>query len=459
MPNKGAVKVSAQNRIEIKYESWDEAFRALIPVIRQQSVRVASYTQVLFEQAIASSCGKGKKEWKERMQGQYTDLAYKCGLYHQLGKALLAPKYQLWCKAFSKKELALYQTYPAKGRLLIATLQQKGKKKGIELPTKNIAWLMLREACEQHMERWDGTGYPNGLKGEEISPIAQIVGLAKELDRLASEIKSENPFDEAIVELKKQAGKKFSPELIEVLYASKGKCRGVYRKYIQYTQTFPKTIPLVDKSEERHMGLKFRSIGAATYEAIPWFAGVLGEPEKQESLKVLEPMLIRTKMVSNVMFYLLYEAADTVFRMQNCRLQNDGVLLALPAGFYMGDSKKEKLEQLYMDQPIDRSKLLLGVPVEFVREANKMERENLTEYIESGIQLVLINYHPDELSFDQIQEIGFSKVRFAPDVNPDLRMETENLLLENAVTCLGYGVEGTELEEEPLIQELLLGDE
>ena len=38
-----------------EYETWDEAFRGLAPAIRQQSVRVAAYTQVLFVQACASS--------------------------------------------------------------------------------------------------------------------------------------------------------------------------------------------------------------------------------------------------------------------------------------------------------------------------------------------------------------------------------------------------------------------
>ena len=38
-----------------RFKNWDEAFRALTPVMRQQSVRVADYTQVLFEGACKSS--------------------------------------------------------------------------------------------------------------------------------------------------------------------------------------------------------------------------------------------------------------------------------------------------------------------------------------------------------------------------------------------------------------------
>ena len=57
-----------------EYDTWDEAFRALAPVIRQQSVRVASYAQVLFVQACASSYGTKTADGAERMNGKYAEL-------------------------------------------------------------------------------------------------------------------------------------------------------------------------------------------------------------------------------------------------------------------------------------------------------------------------------------------------------------------------------------------------
>ena len=158
-----------QNWKRKEYETWDEAFRGLSPAIRQQSVRVAAYTQVLFVQACAGSFGTGTPEGAERMAGQYADLAYKCGMYHQLGKAMVPPEYQIWQDDFTEEEQAVYRKYTTDGRLLVAMLQERGvrakdKRKGelTEMPTKNTPWLMLRETCEQHQERWDGSGYPAG---------------------------------------------------------------------------------------------------------------------------------------------------------------------------------------------------------------------------------------------------------------------------------------------------------
>ena len=450
--------MNEQNWKPKEYGSWDEAFRGLVPQVRQQSVRVATYAQVLFVQACNSSYWKKKAKWTQLMQEEYAELAYKCGLYHQLGKATLTPEYQLWRKASSDEFKAIYQTYPSAGRILVAKLQDKKMQGDQERPTKNIPWLAVRDTCEQHMERFDGSGYPNGLVGDEISPMAQIVGLAKELDRLASETKSENPFDEAYVVLIQQAGRGFSEELIEVLKATRGKCRSVYKKFIQYTQTLPKTVPLVTKRSERTMGLKYRPIGDTTYEAVPWFGGVIGEPEKRESMEVLEPMMIRTKMIYDIMFYFLYEAADTVLRMQNCQLPSKGILVPIAAGFYKGDSQKGRLEQLFMHQPVDSSKLMLTVPMEAVLSAEPQEKQNLIEYIEDGVQLVLDGYNPEALSFELIQEIGFSKVRIAANINQELQNETQTALESRGITCIGYYTTGAEQEEEALIQELLLGE-
>ena len=258
--------VSENNWKRVEYETWDEAFRGLVPAVRQQSVRVASYAQVLFLQACEGSFARNTTSGKDQIRSQYGDVAYKCGLYHQLGKALVPPEYQLWQSDFTDEETAVYRKYTSDGRALVARLQTGGqkareKRRGAtedELPTLNTPWMMIRESCEQHMERYDGTGFPAGRRGAEISPIAQIVGLAKELDRLASETKGETPFDDAYALLMSQKDTMWSAELLRVLKNAEEKCREVYNKYIHYTMTLPKTVPLVERRIDRPMGLSYR---------------------------------------------------------------------------------------------------------------------------------------------------------------------------------------------------------
>lgn len=447
-----------QNWTRKEYETWDDAFRGLMPAVRQQSVRVAAYTQVLFVQACASSFGADTPAGKEQIRGEYGDLAYKCGMYHQLGKALVPPEYQLWQADFTDEERAVYRKYTTDGRLLCASLQERTtrareKRRGelMEQPTKNIPWLMIRESCQQHMERWDGSGYPDGRVGDNISPIAQIVGLAKELDRLSAETKSEDPFGEAYDLLTAQSGSAWSPELIEVLKAARSKCRGVYNKYIRYTMTLPKTIPLVKKRKDRPMGLSFRPMTGGSenavkaYEAVPWFGGIADQPGETESMAELEEMLQRTGLVEDLSYYFLYETADALLRIQNCKLELDGILLQMLPSFYKLGTQLQRLNQLFADQPVPKDKLMLAVPFTFLKSSNKADRELLGRYMRGGFVLVLDGYDPAEMPVETVKELGFTHVRFASALH--LKKETAaamTLLREWGVTLLGGGADSWE---------------
>lgn len=431
--------MSEQSWKRKEYETWDDAFRGLTAAVRQQSVRVAAYTQVLFVQACASSFCAGTRQGQAYMRGQYADLAYKCGLYHQLGKALVPPEYQLWQRDFTEEEQAVYRKYTTDGRLLVATLQErtnraKEKRKGelIEQPTENIPWLMIRESCEQHMERWDGSGYPAGRVGEAISPIAQLVGMAKELDRLSAETKSETPFDDAYAQLVSQAGTQWSEELVAVLKEARTKCRGVYNKYIRYTMTLPKTIPLVKKRKDRPLGLTFRPMVSdmegtvAAYEAKPWFGGIANQPGETETAAELEDMLVRTELVEDVSFYFLYEAADALLRMQNCQLDTQGIILQMLPPFYRLSTQLQRLNQLFQDQPVPKEKLLLTIPHSLVRDANKGTKELIHRYLRNGFRLLLDGYIPGEISVEELKELGFTHLRLAKELY--LKRETADAM-------------------------------
>jgi HD-GYP domain-containing protein (c-di-GMP phosphodiesterase class II) len=69
-----------------------------------------------------------------------------------------------------------------------------------------------------HHERWNGTGYPKGLKGEEIPIQSRIVTIADSYEAMISERSYRNALSEeaAIEELKINSGIQFDPELVRV---------------------------------------------------------------------------------------------------------------------------------------------------------------------------------------------------------------------------------------------------
>src|SRR6201982_732005 len=70
-----------------------------------------------------------------------------------------------------------------------------------------------------HHEKWDGSGYPNGLRGEEIPIGARILSAVDCLDALASDrqYRKALPLDEAMAKVVADAGKSFDPRVVEVL--------------------------------------------------------------------------------------------------------------------------------------------------------------------------------------------------------------------------------------------------
>ena len=476
--------MSEQNEKRRDYETWEEAFRGLAPVVRQQSVRVATYTQALFIQACAAGFGAQTPAGAQRMQASYAELAYKCGLYHQLGKALVPEEYQIPHSTFTAEEEQLYRKYTTDGRRLVARLQEASnpsRRRGVntqdEVPTENIPFLMIRESCQQHMERFDGTGYPDGRRDAQISAIAQIVGMAKMFDHYSAEIKSENPFTEAVDAVLAESGKAFDPALCAVFKDSRQKMQSIYTKFIHYTMKVPRTIPLVTKSKDRPMGLTYRAVAAGetvvAYEAIPWFAG---KGEEKEDAATVADRLARTDLLVDMSFYLFYEAADTLLRIQNCALNLPYLLVHTIPGFFSRDSHLKRFDDLFADQPVDRSRLLLTIPEQKVLEANKGEAEVIARYLRNGVTLLLDDYHPESLSPAQLKEWGFSHVRLSPEVvaseayASDVRALQDRgitvfascvdqppaWLAEAGVYAVCSPLNGPMIEEEELIRESLL---
>jgi HD-GYP domain-containing protein (c-di-GMP phosphodiesterase class II) len=77
---------------------------------------------------------------------------------------------------------------------------------------------LAAEVSATHHERWDGTGYPRGLAGTDISLWGRITAVADVYDALSSRRAYKDPWDEDRVlgEIQAQSGRHFDPEIVEI---------------------------------------------------------------------------------------------------------------------------------------------------------------------------------------------------------------------------------------------------
>ncbi|MEW6574020.1 MAG: HD domain-containing phosphohydrolase, partial [Bacillota bacterium] len=76
----------------------------------------------------------------------------------------------------------------------------------------------VAELIRQHHERWNGKGYPRGLRGEEIHILSRILAIADAYDAMTSDRphRPALPPEEALKELKRCAGTQFDPRLVGI---------------------------------------------------------------------------------------------------------------------------------------------------------------------------------------------------------------------------------------------------
>jgi putative nucleotidyltransferase with HDIG domain len=100
-------------------------------------------------------------------------------------------------------EMALIRNHPAAGEQLVDNVQ--------------FPW-DIRPMIRGHHEHWDGSGYPDGLRGEDIPLTARILCIADVYDALTSQraYRSARRPDEAVDIMVLESGKKFDPELLHI---------------------------------------------------------------------------------------------------------------------------------------------------------------------------------------------------------------------------------------------------
>jgi putative two-component system response regulator len=89
---------------------------------------------------------------------------------------------------------------------------------GILSKSNSKLFAMAAEIAHHHHEKWDGSGYPDGLAGDAIPEVARIVALADVFDALMTKRPYKEPWsiEDTLAEIRKGAGSHFEPRLVDL---------------------------------------------------------------------------------------------------------------------------------------------------------------------------------------------------------------------------------------------------
>lgn len=121
----------------------------------------------------------------------------------------------------------------------------------------------VAEILLMHHERYDGTGYPRGLKGDEIILGARIFAIADTLDAMTSDrpYRKSLSFSAAREEITRESGRQFDPEVVKAFLAiPEDMLRGVVLSEKRRTVRLPFSMDVTCKVGEREHNLTSRNI-------------------------------------------------------------------------------------------------------------------------------------------------------------------------------------------------------
>ncbi len=138
------------------------------------------------------------------MDGDFCERLRHAAPLHDVGKVAIPDAILLKPGPLTPEERAIVETHAEEGHRLV-----KGSSSSILDMAATIAL--------SHQEKWDGTGYPRGLKGEAIPIEGRIVAVADVFDALTSDRVYRKAFsvDEAIQMMREQRGRHFDPVLLD----------------------------------------------------------------------------------------------------------------------------------------------------------------------------------------------------------------------------------------------------
>ena len=168
-------------------------------------IRTKTYVRLIADRL------KNDEKYKDYLTDEMVEMIENAAPLHDVGKIAISDTILLKPGKLSNEEFDLMKTHTTKGKKVVHDILA-----GIE----DASFLRIaEEIAMSHHEKWDGSGYPQGLKGEEIPLSARIMAVADVFDALVSVRVYKKPVDpnDALDIMMAESGTHFDPDIMRVV--------------------------------------------------------------------------------------------------------------------------------------------------------------------------------------------------------------------------------------------------
>ena len=173
---------------------------------------------------------KNHPKYSDYLNDETIDLIYKSAPLHDIGKVGIPDSILLSTEKLSPKDWELMKTHCALGREALCTA---------EAQFGPISFLQYaKEIAYTHHEKWDGTGYPEGLREEEIPVSGRLMALADTYDALISKrvYKPAFPHSKAVQIIIEDKGKSFDPNVVDAFLELEDTFRKIALRFADFAE-------------------------------------------------------------------------------------------------------------------------------------------------------------------------------------------------------------------------------
>ncbi|MFO0896590.1 MAG: response regulator [Pirellulales bacterium] len=213
-PEELAVRVRAGQRV-LGLETRDVMIFALAKLAESRDAdtgahldRVRKYSRLLAEQLSRQA------KFRDEVTPEYVQLIYLTSPLHDIGKVAIPDCVLLKPGVLNDREFEVMKSHARLGaETLEATLEEHPEACFLQ---------MARDIAATHHERYDGSGYPAGLRGDDIPLCGRIVALADVYDALTSKRCYKDSFDHDVARsiILEGSGVHFDPDVVDAFLAA-----------------------------------------------------------------------------------------------------------------------------------------------------------------------------------------------------------------------------------------------